>query len=61
MTPKSPLNLKDAQKTGRLKQFIAERENQPPGDLEKLDRMIESTAKKKKATPAASKREPSGD
>lgn len=58
---KKPLSLKIARQKGKLKQFIKERENDPPGDMEKLDRAIRAAVKTSTEVPAASKPEPSGD
>ena len=53
--------LKDAQSSGDLTQFIAERKDQLPGDLAKVEKAIRSAVKKPKATPAASTKGPSYD
>ena len=58
---KKPLTLKEAREQGKLDQFIKERENDPPGDLEKLDRAIKEAVKTSTEAQAASSPEPSGD
>lgn len=40
--------LKEAQKSGNLKQFIKEHEKDPPGDKDKIDRAILELSKNKK-------------
>lgn len=42
---KKPLTLKEAREKGKLKQFIKERENDPPGDATRLEKAIESAVK----------------
>jgi hypothetical protein len=48
------MKLKDAIKTGRLDEFIAEHENDPPGDPEKAKAIIRHMMGTAKAVPAAS-------
>jgi hypothetical protein len=47
--------LKDAQKDGKLDQFIAERKTQPKGDLTKLEAAIDSAAKTPTKAPKPSR------
>lgn len=52
---KNPLlTLKDAIKNGKLKQFIAERDDQPPGDMDKFNACLTSMTEKKKPKPGTS-------
>lgn len=51
------MNLREARRKGNLDQFIAEHENDPPGDMDYLDAAIKCPAKETaKADQAASKR-----
>ena len=47
-------NLKQARNTGKLDQFAADREADPPGDEAALNRVLQSMAGTSKAVPAAS-------
>lgn len=40
------LTLKEAIAKGKLKQFIKEHENDPPGDKEKFDKLLEAATRK---------------
>lgn len=46
--------LRDARNQGKLDQFIAEHEADPPGDEAAFNRAVEAMAGKSKATPEAS-------
>lgn len=52
--------LKKAIKEGKLEDFIREHENDAPGDLEKLDKVLKRPDKSK-ATPKASSQDASDD
>ena len=51
--------LKDAQKSGTLDQFIAERSETPPGDMAKFDACLTSMAGTKKPKRGTSPKESS--
>ena len=55
------LTLKEAAKQDKLAQFVAEREDQPPGDMDAFDRCLTSMAGTKKADSGASSPGPSED
>ncbi len=61
MADKPSLTLKEAREQGKLDQFIKERENDPPGDLEKLDRAIKEAVKTSTTALATSPPESSDD
>lgn len=44
------INLKDAQKTGKIDEFVKEHKGDPKGDPEVFNRTVEVMAKKSKAT-----------
>lgn len=48
------ITLKDARKKGKLKQFVAERENQPPGDMDALDAALRSAVRTSREAPETS-------
>lgn|GEM_PF-4566548 len=48
--------LKDAQKSGKLDKFIAEREDTPPGNMGKFNACLTSMAETPKPKPGTSKR-----
>lgn len=54
------MNLKQAQNTGRLKQFSRERDSQDLGDGEKLDAVIRAMAKKPESTGQTSRQKRRG-
>lgn len=54
--------LKEAQKKGKLDQFIREHESDPPGDMERLDKALKRPADRRKSeAPKASSRDASDD
>lgn len=53
------MNLKEALKTGKLKQFIKERLTDKPGDQDKFDAAISSMVGKSPKAPKASRRDDS--
>ena len=54
-------NLRKAREEGKLDQFAADREADPPGDEEAFNRALQSMAGKSKEAPAASKPERGDD
>lgn len=58
--PKKPLTLKDAQQSGKLDQFIKEREHLT-GDPDQFDACLTSMTKTKKPKRGTSPPEPSED
>jgi hypothetical protein len=46
------LTLKKALKEGRINEFIKEHENDPPGDLERLEKTIRRMARQEKSKEA---------
>jgi hypothetical protein len=41
------VTLKDAQKKGKIKEFIKEREKQPPGDKDRFEKTLKSMTRGK--------------
>ena len=55
------MNLRDARKSGKIQEFITEREAEPHGDRAAFNRALSSMAQMSKEAPAASKRERGDD
>ena len=48
------ITLKEAREKGKMKQFIKEREKDPPGDAALLEKTIKKIAKTSRANPKSS-------
>ena len=57
MPEKKPLDLKQAQKSGTLDQFIAERESLPEGDMARFDKCLTSMTQTRKPKRGTSPKE----
>ena len=57
------MNLKQARKDNKLDEFIREHEDDPQGDMDAFDRMIETIAQpeKSKSTPGTSSQDSPAD
>ena len=56
-----PITLRQAREQGKLEQFEAEHDADPPGDEEALNRALASMAGTSKAVPEASSPDDCGD
>ena len=55
MPPVDKITLAEARRQGKLDQFIAERENHPPGDQAAFDATLKAMAGTSKSKPGTSK------